>query len=151
VSGADLKHFAIFGDLSEDERVLVEDLLKSRTLCDGETLFQEGEEGDGLALLASGQLHVKSRRSPEGGDLYPGASLGALSLFRVGVREVEVVSVGTSDVHVLRREDFRRLVEDDARAACRVVEAILVELAAQANAALDALDGGTPANRPQPD
>jgi len=139
LSSADLKHFAIFGDLSDEERELVEELLETRSLCDGETLFQEGDEADGLALLAGGQLHVKSRRSPVTGELYPGASLGALSLFRVGVRGVDAVSVGTSDVRVLRRADFRRLVDDDARAACRVVEAILVELAAHAHAALDAL------------
>lgn len=139
MNSSDLKHFAIFVDLSEEERELVEELLETRSLCDGETLFQEGEEADGLALLASGQLHVKSRRSPETGELYPGASLGALSLFRVGVRAVDAVSVGTSDVRLLRREDFRRLVEDDARAACRVVEAILVELAAHAHAALEML------------
>lgn len=135
----ELKRFAVLADLSEDERSLVSDLLESRDLSDGETLFLEGDEADALVLILSGRLRLSSRHCEATGELQAGASLGALSLVQVGSREVEAVSVGASEVRVLRREDFRRLVDDDARIACRIVESILADVAVQARAALEVL------------
>ena len=50
----DLKQFAIFADLSEDERELVADLVTRMELDAGDQLFAEGAESEGLVLVERG-------------------------------------------------------------------------------------------------
>src|SRR5690606_34904557 len=103
VTGADLKAFVPFADLSEDERAEVAELLEERSLSPGETLFIEGEEADALVLVAEGTLQVESRRTRESARLGPGSVLGGLALFTVGARETSAAGAGRAEVLLLRR------------------------------------------------
>jgi CRP-like cAMP-binding protein len=135
--GPELKQFAVFADLSESEQEEVAAQLVERRLDPGETLFQEGEEGNGLVLVASGSLRLASRRHPEPATVQAGASLGGLSLFAIGVREITVVAVEAARVFVLPRAGYRRLVADCPRAACRLAETLLGEVAGSVRSLVD--------------
>jgi CRP-like cAMP-binding protein len=128
-SAADLKTFALLADLSEDERELVADLLERLALDDGEQLFAEGQESEGLVLVEKGALLLSSRRAGALGQLAAGETLGAVSLVTVGPREATAVASGATHVAVLSRESFRRLADDAPRAACRMLEVALSDLA----------------------
>jgi CRP-like cAMP-binding protein len=141
LKGVDLKRFAIFGDLAEDEREEVADVLEARRLARGETLFREGDDADYLVLVSNGRLGLTSGRAKEQAVVSTGAALGGLSLFAVGPREITAVGAEASELWLLRREDFRRLVEDHPRVACRIAEAIATQAAGHARLALDALSG----------
>lgn len=134
-----LKGFAPFADLSDAERAEVADLLEVRSLAPGETLFSEGDDADSLVLVASGALELECRRARESGRVGPGAALGGLALFAVGVREASAVGGEPSEVLLLRRGEFLRLAEDSPRTACRLAMALLAELAAAARSALAVL------------
>jgi len=126
----ELKRFALLVELSSDDRDALAELLEERELPDGKSLFREGSEGDGLVLLASGRLNLKSRRSGSAvGTLDPGMHLGAASLFSLGKREITAVADGPTTVWLLPRAGLPRLAEDAPRAAFRVAEAIAGELA----------------------
>lgn len=140
MSDHDLKRFAIFADLSAEERDCVEELLEAPLeLCDGEQLFCEGEESDGVILVDSGSLALQSLRAGDLGRLEAGNGIGGASLVAVGVRETTAMSVGETRVLRLSRESFRRLADDEPRAGVRVLEAVLVDLAGALRRNLDAL------------
>ena len=136
---AALKRFAPFADLSDHERAEVADLLEERSLSPGETLFVEGDEAESLVLVVDGALAVSSPRVDEPVQLGAGTVLGGLALFAVGARESSVAGVESSQLLLLRRENFLRLAEDSPRTACRVAMAISAELAAQVRGALGQL------------
>jgi CRP-like cAMP-binding protein len=138
---ADLKVFAILAELSEDERELVADLLERTSLDDGEQLFAEGQESEGLVLVEQGALLLKSSRGGLLGQLAQGDTLGAVSLVTVGPREATAVASGATRVAVLSRESFRRLSEDSPRAACRMLEAALADLAGAVREGLERFGG----------
>jgi CRP-like cAMP-binding protein len=126
---AELKSFALLAELSEEERELVEELLERHAFDDGEQLFAEGQESEGLVLVEQGALLLSSSRAGSVGQLVAGESLGAVSLVSVGPREATAVASGDTCIAVLSRESFRRLTEDMPRAACRILEAAFADLA----------------------
>jgi CRP-like cAMP-binding protein len=140
----DLKAFALLGDLAEDERELVAELLEGQDLDAGEQLFCEGQEAEGLVLVERGALELSSARAGELGQLSEGECLGAVSLVAVGPREATAVAAGETRVWVLSRESFRRLAEDAPRAACRILEGALADLAGAVREGLDRFGGAPP-------
>lgn len=138
---ADLKAFALLAELSEDEREMVADLLERTSLDDGEQFFAEGQESEGLVLVELGMLLLSSSRAGKLGELAQGDSLGAVSLVTVGPREATAIAKGATRVAVLSRESFRRLSEDSPRAACRMLEAALCDLAGAVREGLERFGG----------
>jgi NTE family protein len=133
----DLKQFAIFADLSEEERELVVDLLTRMELDAGDQLFAEGAESEGLVLVERGALALNSGRAGALGLLMAGDCMGAASLVAVGTREATALASESACVLVLSREAFRRLAEDAPRAACRMLEVALADLAGAVREGLD--------------
>jgi CRP-like cAMP-binding protein len=131
VSGAALKAFGPFADLSDGEREEVAERLEERELSPDETLFAEGDEADALVLVVDGSLRLSSARSRETASLSGGSLLGGFSLFAVGTRQTTAVGSERSRVLLLRREEFLRLAEDSPRTACRIATAVAAELAVQ--------------------
>ncbi len=139
MSAAALKAFAIFADLSDGEREEIAELLEERRLSPGETLFQEGDEAEALALVVDGKVELSSRSAGEKGAAGGGSVLGSLALLAVGTRQASAVGAERSSVLLLRREDFLRLAEDNPRTACRVAMAIAADAASLVRLALRAL------------
>lgn len=135
-----LKPFTLFAELDEDERDAVARLLVERRLQPGELLFREGAEGEGLVLLASGRLKLRSRRK-QGvvGTLEGPVPLGMAALVAAGPREATAVAEGVCTLYTLARDDFDRLAGDAPGAACRVACAVAAELAGIARACADPL------------
>ncbi|MCP3983006.1 MAG: cyclic nucleotide-binding domain-containing protein [bacterium] len=133
------KIFAPFSDLTEEETELVTSLLEERTLVAGEVLQNEGDEADGLVLLVEGGLTLSSSRADELAPLSPGQHVGDTSLASLGRREVTLVASEPSRVLLFSRSAFLRLSEDAPRAATRILEAILRDLASTVRGGLDQL------------
>lgn len=139
---SELKRFALLADLADSERDDLAALLQERELAEGETLFEEGQEADTLVLVVRGTLRLSSSRTHEKGTLGAGETLGALALFRVGTREATAVAGDAANVLLLSRSDYRRLVADHSRTACRLAESVLARVAADCWAVLPRLDSG---------
>ena len=141
VPAPDLKIFPLLADLSDEERELVADMLTRMELDKGEQLFAEGQESEGVVLVERGTLTLTSARAGEIGQVLAGDCIGALSLVAVGPREATAVATDAGRVWILSRESFRRLVEDSPRAACRILEAALVDLGAAVREGLERFSG----------
>ena len=124
---SELKRFRVLQELSEEERELIEDLLGECLLADNETLFAVGDEADSLVLVDSGALLLTDES--QSGSAEAGTSLGECALFSFGTRQVGAVARGATTVWILRREDFRRFIDDHPRTAFRIAEAVLCEIA----------------------
>jgi len=115
-------------------------LLEKRALLNAKSAFREGSEGEGLVLLESGKLKLKSRRTGSVvGMLEAPAHLGATSLFALGKREVTALADGPCTIWTLSRSGFSRLLDDSPRAAFRLAEAVAGELVALMREGLDTL------------
>lgn len=151
MNGVDLKAFACFGDLSEEEREVFGEAMQRITLDAGEEVFREGEDADGLILLVRGRLRLSRATPGLVGSLGPGETLGALSLVAAGPREASVVAETVSEILWLPRTAYRRVADEAPHAACRFVERVLADLTAMMRPGLtrflrDAVD---PARRAQ--
>jgi CRP-like cAMP-binding protein len=136
----DLKRFALFNDLDEDERDDLAALLEERDLSPGETLFDAGDEADALLLVARGRVDLSQRGRGEKLAVGAGDWFGGLALFAVGSRGVDAAGAERSELWLLRREDFLRFAEDHPRAAFRIAAALMTDVAQHARAALGSVD-----------
>jgi lysophospholipid hydrolase len=139
VSERELKRFALFAELGENELELLDDLLEPVSVRAGQQLFREGQEADGLLLLHAGRLRFESARAGDLGEVEPGAEMGAFSLVVAGRREATAVAAEDVELFRLSRTAFHRFAEDSPRGACRVLEAALRELAGSLRKGLDRL------------
>lgn len=139
MSGRDLEVFGFLCELTKGERDELDELLERRTAREGEIIFREGDEADGLVLILSGSVRLEAERCDTAEQLADGDHLGALSLVVVGARESTATADRECDLLLLDRMAFRRLVDDAPRAACRLAEAVIGELAGLLRRDLDQL------------
>ncbi len=124
----DLKRFPQLGDLSEEELEQLIPLLEERLLAQGRRVLTEGEDADGLVLLTCGSVKVASEAGYQGTIKAP-ASFGAAALATLGTRAMTAVAEEPCTIQVLTRTAFHRFAEDAPRAAVRILEAIVADLA----------------------
>jgi CRP-like cAMP-binding protein len=140
VRASELKRFELLSALTEEDREALAELLEEREIVDGKSAFREGRDGEGLVLLARGQLNLKSKRHGGFvGSVTAPDHLGAISLFSLGKREVTAVADGGCTVWELSRSGLSCLADDAPRAAFRLAEAAMTELAGLVRPGVDAL------------
>lgn len=125
----DLERFPLLGELSAGEREMLAHLLEPVEVDAGRQLFREGQEAEGVVLVERGALRLESRRQGALGTCGAGTLLGGLSLVAVGPREATAVAAEPSRVWLLSRTSFHRLAEDAPRAGCRLLAAVLADVA----------------------
>jgi CRP-like cAMP-binding protein len=137
VSATELKRFDLLANFEEEEREDLENELEVRVLDAEEVIFEEGDPGEGLVLVAMGEILVASARRGAAARFGPGTALGALSLVAEGRRESSARTATRTRLLILDRDGFRRLVDAAPRSACALLEAILVDCADAVRAGLD--------------
>lgn len=80
----------------------------------GATVLHEGQEGDHMVVVLSGEVEV-SKRGPDGisvslATVAPGASLGEMSLFDGKKRFATCVATRPTDFAVMTRDDFNEFL-----------------------------------------
>lgn len=105
-----LGRLPLFSELSPEELVGVTHIAARRTALAGETLFLEGDEADGLYLVASGELVVE-RGGRELARLRRGEIVGELSVLDGEPRSATVVAEARSELFFVGREDFLDLCD----------------------------------------
>jgi CRP-like cAMP-binding protein len=138
----DLKRFGLLVEFTEEDRSWLAELLDVESICEGETVFCEGDEADSLYLVESGSLRISSEADGALGLLCEGAAFGSISVVIVGKRQATATAESDCKLMVLTRGSFRRLADDAPRTACRLTEAILTDLATGLRTNLDAVRAG---------
>ena len=141
MSISELKGCSLLSEFTESERGDLMEVLEPATVLADRTLFREGGQSDGLALILEGTVRLESSRSEHKTRIGAGTAIGAMSLVEVGPRESTAVTVSPCEILWLRRSDLRRLVDDSPRTACRLLEAIVADFANRVRRELDGLAG----------
>jgi CRP/FNR family cyclic AMP-dependent transcriptional regulator len=127
-----LKSMALCRALSAAELDAIAAIAKRRELATGGELFREGDAGDGLYLIVSGDINV-IKRGPDGehqlAKLGQGAVLGEMSLITSEARSATGRAPAEAVVLHLPLTEFRALLDSGSTAALKITYAIAEVLA----------------------
>ena len=129
---AALKAMALCRALSGAELDAIAAIVETQDIAAGKDLFREGDPGDGLFLVISGEINI-TKRAPDGehalARLGSGGVLGEMSLLTADARSASGRALADTRVLHLPAARFRALLAADSIAAHKVVAAIAEVLA----------------------
>ena len=109
-----LRRNSLFAALPPQVLSDLDEELKSTFLSGGEILFRQGEKGDALYLVVSGRLRVLREDEDETAtlaELGPGDSVGEIAVLGGERRLASVVAIRDTELAMLSKEAFHRLLE----------------------------------------
>jgi CRP/FNR family transcriptional regulator, cyclic AMP receptor protein len=122
-----LKKVSLFASLSEPDQEKLTSLLRRKRLGKGEILFQQGDEGTALYIIAEGRIKISLSRRMDNVTLAilgQGEFLGEMALLDELPRSADAIALDDSQLYVLNRKDFLSFLNSNAQA----VDAILNSL-----------------------
>jgi CRP-like cAMP-binding protein len=129
---AALKAMELCRALSPAELDAIAAIVETREVAAGKDLFREGDPGDGLFLVISGEIDV-TKRAPGGEHLLarlgPGGVLGEMSLVTADARSATGRALVDSRVMHMPATGFRALLAANSVAAHKLVAAVAEVLA----------------------
>jgi CRP/FNR family transcriptional regulator, cyclic AMP receptor protein len=129
---AALKAMALCSSLSAAEIDAIAAIAAMRSVAADAELFREGDAGDGLYLVVTGEINI-IKRGQEGdhvlAKLGPGAVLGEMSLVTSDARSATGRALTDATVVHLPAREFRALLDSGSTAALRIAAAIAEVLA----------------------
>jgi CRP-like cAMP-binding protein len=119
----------IFKDLTDDEVQKVGGICDVLELRLGDFVFREGDEGDRLYIIESGEVRI-SRQVPGVGEealtvLRPGACFGEMAVFDQSSRSTDAIAHSRCRLLTITREDFRQLLDSDRDLGYKVLWAVI--------------------------
>lgn len=120
---ARLRNVSLFATLNPRELGIVAGFLHDREYTTGEIVFDEGEEGQALYVVFSGEVIICRPGHRESGHLAalgPGTFFGDLALLDNAPRAAQAVAASPTHLGVFFRSDFHSVLDTDARAATKL-------------------------------
>lgn len=115
-----------FAGLGGDVVEHIADLCVTQVLDDGETLFLKGDPGDALYGVRRGRVLITTS-TPAGKQLTlnvlgSGDLFGEIALLDGRKRTADAIASGRTELFVIRRADFQKLLRDQPEIALRLIE-----------------------------
>eukprot|EP01016_Furgasonia_blochmanni_P046332 TRINITY_DN6660_c0_g1_i2.p1 TRINITY_DN6660_c0_g1~~TRINITY_DN6660_c0_g1_i2.p1 ORF type:complete len:248 (-),score=94.50 TRINITY_DN6660_c0_g1_i2:273-1016(-) len=109
----------MFSALDDKEKQIVIDAMEEKRFKAGEWIIQQGEDGDELYVVDSGELDCFKRFTKDGENKYlktyqPGESFGELALLYNAPRAASIQSKTEAILFALDRECFNNIVKESA-------------------------------------
>ncbi len=136
-----LVSFPLLRRFAEADRAAVAEHLQCIEVETDQVVFESGDESHGLVFVAEGVLRVERGANDVLGRAGRGECFGGFALASIGAREVRAVAERVSTLLVLSRGAYLRLADESPRTACRLLEAVLEEVASATREALPRLGG----------
>jgi CRP-like cAMP-binding protein len=127
------KGVRIFDELAGTEMDVIRTMLRSRECGPNEIIYKEGEEGDSLNIIEKGK--VKINKTMVAGDQFCIATLkegdifGIMSFLDGSAHDATIVSDRRTQLTVLRKSDFDRLLASNPLVAGKILRQLAVHLA----------------------
>ncbi len=115
-----LARMPLFRPLNDRELLRVLQVTDVVPYGDGQAIISEGESGDELFIVLSGQAQVV-RGEAKIAALNPGDHFGEMALVRSQPRSATVVSEGASELMVIRRSDFFEILRKEHQLAVKLL------------------------------
>jgi NTE family protein len=123
---------AIFGNLEPEALTHLHRHLRWVEIAGGDTLMEQGEQGDSMYLIVSGRLRAYARTTDGTeqllGEMARGQTVGEMSLYTGEPRAATVVAVRDSVLVRLDKSNFAQLLERSAQVSIALTRQILRRL-----------------------
>lgn len=129
-----LRTLSLFVNLTPAELQIVDGLLHERDYLSGEVIFDEGEEGQAIYIVASGDVLICRQGQGEEGRvarLGPGTFFGELALLDNSPRSAQARAAIACQLIVFFRDDFVGLLDTHARIASKISRELARHLGAR--------------------
>lgn len=118
----------LFAGLDEPAAAALLELTERETFKRGQVIFNEGDPGEKLYVIAAGKLKL-SRSSHDGREnllavLGPGEIIGEISFFDPGPRTASAITVSDTEVLALAHGHLRGFLRDNAQASVAMLGAL---------------------------
>jgi len=111
-------YLSLFGKMPTESMNELLEATQIRHHRNGDVLFHQGDEPDGLYLVVSGRLHVQICREGGGtvfsGEIFAPEPVGELAMMTKGKRSATVTAARESTVAFLHSDAFDTLIANDA-------------------------------------
>ena len=124
-----LKNARIFADLEVDELERIAEICKEQRFKSAKTLFNEGDPGNRLYIIAEGEVRI-SRNVPGSGEealtvLKAGACFGEMAVFDRSERSTDAIANTDCTLITISRPDFEMLLDFDRDLAFKVLWSVV--------------------------
>jgi CRP/FNR family cyclic AMP-dependent transcriptional regulator len=138
-----LRPVAIFKDLDDAELAQFAEVCKPQEFQSGEHIFREGEPGNRLYLIVTGEVRI-SRNIPGSGEealavLKPGSLFGEMAVFDRSERSTDAISNGGTKVLTISRADFEMVLDFNRELAYKVLWSVVRLLSTRLRSTNDSL------------
>jgi len=125
-----LKKQILFADFDMEGLEKISKILKKLSFKKEEQLFKEKDDTRGLWLIHSGKVEI-SRVTADGwrqtlAVLTAGQFFGELSLLENRRHVASAVAIEDTELFLLPKEDFERILEEDIALACDIIKRIAI-------------------------
>ena len=124
----DFSDFALLNHLDSEQKVRVKQRMEKREYRAGETIFEEGESGDALFLIACGHVSILGASGPKKDvrftSLGPGLYFGEMALLERSVRSARAVADVDCELYVLKMQDIKKLIQEDAMIGTHILRVL---------------------------
>lgn len=132
IKTADLKVIPFFQELSEEELNKLTQVMQERTFKKGEVVFNEGEVGQALYVLADGEVEViktmKGWYKETLAIFKKGRLFGELSFLSGRNHSARAIALQDCRVFVLSKEQYDRFEKSDPLIAQKIMKVIALTL-----------------------
>lgn len=126
-----MRRLSLFVDLTDQELAIIDGQLHERCYCADEIIFDEGEVGQAIYIVVSGEVTICRQGKPETGRLArlgPGEFFGELALLDDSVRSAQARAATPCTLAVFFRDDFNDLVDNHVRIGYKIGRQLLRHL-----------------------
>jgi CRP-like cAMP-binding protein len=124
-----LRRAEVFAELTDADVDALAPFLAVRTLRPGEVLFQQGDAGATMVILAAGALAARvcadGGAEAELGTMAPGEVVGEMAFIDPAPRSASVVALGEATVYELAHDAMAQLRREAPGAVAAVVGAVI--------------------------
>jgi CRP/FNR family transcriptional regulator, cyclic AMP receptor protein len=98
------------------------------------TLFKEGEDGDALYIIKTGQVQIFQPPREEGdlpqkiAEIVEGGFFGEMALVSDSPRNASAKTLMESEIFILSKDDFSQLIKDNPNLAEQISSAVISRL-----------------------
>jgi CRP-like cAMP-binding protein len=129
-----LRNLSLFVNLTPTELEIVDGLLHERDYQAGEVIFDEGEEGQAIYIIAAGEVLICRQGQSDAGrvaQLDVGTFFGELALLDNAPRSAQARAATGCQLIVFFRDDFVGLLDTHARIASKISRELARHLGAR--------------------
>lgn len=124
-----LGRLPLFTGLWNEELQQIRHLCRPQAVVGGVAVFEEGDASDGMFVVLSGSVEIRTTRNGRLHLAQPGENFGEIGMITQRRRTASAVAAGETHLLALGRDDFNRLLGRAPRVNAVILKNIAEQLA----------------------